>query len=247
MRSDLRRRSGRLATGLVAVAVLPGPGAGQELGGVVLEQGTDRGVAGALVRLVDTDDEVQTLSVSDSSGSYRLSTPGPGDYRITVEAYGYDPFRSHLLSVGDRARYAIDVELAPTPVPISGLRVSADRLEELEDDLRLVIGIHPKSLRFEPILRPEIEDHIDQAHGLTAMVRWSNLASVVTHETRDGPCFQWRNRQCLPVYLNGAEVSPEIIPVLPLEMIEMIVIVTPGESAAYGRGGVLMFTAGWIG
>ena len=236
-----------MSAGVVAVLALPGSGVGQDLGGVVLERGTERRVSGALVRLIDDDDAVQDVSVSDSVGAYRLSTDGPGEYRITVEAYGYEPFRSHLLSVGERERYGIDVELVSTPVPISGLRVSADRFEELEDGLRLVIGRHPRSLRFEPILRPEIEDHLRRAHGLTELVRWSNLPAIVTRETRDGPCFQWRNRQCLPVYLNGAEISPEIIPVLSLEMLEMIVIITPAESASYARGAVLLYTPGWIG
>jgi hypothetical protein len=226
---------------------LQGPLVGQELRGRVLEAGSETGVAAALVRLIDAEGEVEGLAVSDSSGIYRLSTPGPGDYRLTVEAYGYAPLRSHLLAVGERDSYAVSLELAPTPVPITGLRVSADRFEELEDGLRLVIGVHPRSLRYEPILRPQIEDHIDKAHGLTELVRWSNAASIVTRESRDGPCFQWRNRHCMPVYLNGAELTPEVIPVLPLDMIDMIVIMTPGESAAYASGAVLLYTPGWIG
>lgn len=88
---------------------------------------------------------------------------------------------------------------------------------------------------------------MDKAHGLTELVRWSNAASIVTRETRDGPCFQWRARHCMPVYLNGAELTPEVIPVLPLDMIDMIVIMTPGESAAYASGAVLLYTPGWIG
>ena len=227
--------------------MLRGPLVGQELRGRVLEAGSDRGVAGALVRLIDTDGEVEALAVSDSSGVYRLATPGPGDYRVRAEVYGYAAFQSHLLAVGERTSYAVDIELAPTPVPISGLRVSADRFAELEDGLRLVIGVHPRSLRYEPILRPVIEDHLAKAHGLTDLVRWSNMPSVVTRETGDGPCFQWRNRHCLPVYLNGAAVAAEMIPVLPLDMIEMIVIMTPGESLAYTGGAVLLYTPGWIG
>lgn len=242
-------RTGRRAV-VVCVTILctlQGPLVGQELRGRVLEADGERTVAGALVRLIDTAGGVEALAVSDSSGVYRLSTPGPGDYRLTVEAYGYAPFRSHLLGVGERDRYVVDVELVSTPVAIPGLRVSADRFEELEEGLRLVIGVHPRSLRYEPILRPEIEAHIEKAHGLTELMRWSNMASVVTRGTTDGPCFQWRNHHCMPVYLNGAEFAPGMIPVLPLEMIEIIVIMTPGESAAYPGGAVLLYTPGWIG
>lgn len=164
-----------------------------------------------------------------------------------MEAYGYVPLRSSLLKVGSRDRYAVDLELEAAPIEVSGIQVSADRFAELEDGLRLVIGLHPRSLRYPPILRPEIEDHIAEAHGLTELMRWSNATSLVTRETSDGPCFQWRNRHCMPVYLNGAEVALETIPVLPLDMMEMIVIMTPGESIAYPGGAVLLYTPGWIG
>lgn len=234
------------AMGLMALCASSDPLLGQDIRGRVLEAGSERGVARALVQLIDTDDEVEALALSDSSGVYRLTTPGPGEYRLTAEAYGYDPLRSLLLSVGDRESYTVDVELAPVPLPIPGLRVRADRYEEIEDGLRLEIGIHPRSLRYEPVMRPEIEDHLDNAHGLTELVRWSNLASVVTRETRDGPCFQWRNRHCIPVYLNGMKVAQEMVPVLPLDGIEMIVIVTPGETIMYIGGAVLLYTPGWI-
>ena len=241
-------RVGRVVATCVTVLCTPqSPLAGQELVGRVLEAGDERGVPGALVRVVDAEGEVEAVAVSDSSGAYRLSAPAEGAFRLTVEAYGYAPFRSHLLRAGTRESYLVDLELEATPLPISGLRVSADRLAELEDALRLVIGVHPRSLRYEPILRPVIEDHVVRAHGLTELVRWSNKPSVVTRETSDGPCFQWRNRHCLPVYLNGAEVAPAIIPVLPLDMIEMIVIMTPGESIAYAGGAVLLYTPGWVG
>ena len=249
METSRKVRVGRRAVAvcIMTLCALYGPLAGQDLEGRVLEAGSEQGVAGAVVRLVDTEGDVDVLTLSDSAGAYRLSTPGPGDYHLEVEAFGYAPLRSHLLAVGEGDSYAVDVELTPTPVPISGFEITADRLQELENSLRLMIGVHPRSLRYEPMLRPEIQDHIAQAHGLTDLVRWSNTASVVTRRTTDGPCFQWRNRHCLPVYLNGAVVAPEMIPVLPLEMLEMIVVMTPGDSIAYPGGAVLLYTSAWIG
>ena len=239
---------GRMVTLCVlGLCVLRSPVVGQELRGRVLEAGDERRVGRALVRLIDNDEEVRAMAVSDSSGIYRLSTPGPGDYRLTVEAFGYAPFQSHLLAVGERESYLVDIELTPTPLPVSGLVVSADRFEELERGLRLEIGVNPRALRYPPIMRPEIDDHIERAHGLTELVRWSNTASIVTRETSDGPCFQWRNRQCMRVYLNGFEVARAMIPALPLAMIEMIVIMTPGDSIAYPGGAVLLYTPGWVG
>lgn len=234
---------------LLCVAALCVPhreAAGQDLLGRVVEVGTEKGVAASVVRLLDEEGSVLGQALSDSAGSYRVSAPGPGEYRLQVEAFGYRQFDSHLLALGARARYRVDIEVTPAPVPISGIEVSADRYAELEDGLRLAIGVHPRSLRYEPILRPAIEDHLARAHGLTELVRWSNSASVVVQESSDGPCFRWRNRHCIPVYLNGAEVPPGTVPVLPLDMLEMIVVMTPGETIAYPGGAVLLYTPGWI-
>ena len=126
------------------------------------------------------------MAVSDSSGIYRLSTPGPGDYRLTVEAFGYAPFQSHLLAVGERESYLVDIELTPTPLPVSGLVVSADRFEELERGLRLEIGVNPRALRYRPIMRPEIEDHFRAQYGTNRMKdRVSTLLGLSPEDHKD--------------------------------------------------------------
>lgn len=243
----MNRSSGALALSLILSALLPPAATAQELRGLVLEDGTGRAIVGALLRLLDTDGEGNALAIADSSGAYVLSVPAPGEYRISTEAFGYEPILSHLLSVGQRESYTVDVVLTPAPIGLPGLDVSADRYAELERGLRLVIGVHPRSLRNAPILRPEIEEHVAKAHGVADLVRWSNLPSITTRTTTDGPCFQWRTRHCVPVYLNGSRLSEEMLAVVPLDMLDMIVIMTPNESAAYGAGAVLLYTAGWIG
>lgn len=240
----------KLACGSIGVGtmfVMPHAALAQVLQGSVVHASDNRTIPGALVRLMDAEDEVLSYAVADSSGRYSMEAPRPGEYRIATEAYGYHPFQSLLLGVGDRASYQIDIELTPAPVPLPGFTVTADRLEELERGLRLLIGISPRSLRNEPILRPEIENHIVRAHGVADLVRWSNLPSITTKKTTDGPCFQWRARHCMPVFLNGVPVASDMVPVIPLDMVETILVLGPGETIAYNLGAVLLYTVGWIG
>lgn len=222
------------------------PAQAQLLRGRVVDADDGRAVPQALIRLVDEDGKDQAVNIADSAGTYVVSVPGPGTYRIVAERVGFEPFRSPLLSVASDRTYPVDIELDRAPVPIPGLVVTGRRFEELERGLHLMLGQNPKSLRNLPILRPAIEDHLTRGHNVTDMVRWSNLASVVVKRTLEGPCFQWRGKGCMPVFLNGVQVAPEMVPILPLNMVEVAVILGRGESIVYPHGGVMLYTAGWI-
>lgn len=213
----------------------------------MLDEGDGRPVATALVRLLTEELEPVALTVADELGHYRIEVPGPGRYHLAAERIGFDPVTSHLLEVTNPGgTYPIDIGMRSVPLPISGFVVTAERFAELERGIALQIGISPKSLRVPPLMRPDIEAHIDKAHNLTDLVRWSGLPSITVQETKDGPCFQWRLRQCIEVYLNGFHINPEFVDTLPLDMVETIVFVTPQETIVYGSGAVLLYTEGWI-
>ena len=231
---------------VLVLGLIPKAAAGQVLRGVVLEDGTDRPIPGAVLRLLDQGGGGRSLAIADSAGGYVLPVGSPGDYRIAAEAFGYYPFVSLLLSVGQQESYAVDVALVPAPVGLPGLEVAADRYAELETGLRLVIGLHPNSLRYAPILRPTIDEHLAKGRGLPDLVRWSILPSITVKNATDSPCFQWRSRHCLPVYLNGAPLYPEVVALLPLDVVDLIVFMGPKESVAYPFGAVLLYTAGWV-
>ena len=55
-----------------------------------------------------------------------------------------------------------------------------------------------------------------------------------------------RARGCLPVYLNGFPMAAELVPVIPLDMLDTAVVMFPGESIAYPTGGLLLFTEAWL-
>lgn len=234
----------RIMAGLLLTAL---PARAQVFEGRVLDEGDGRPVVTALVRLLDDGLEPLAVAVSDTAGRYRIELPGPGRYHLAAERIGYDPFTSHLLEVADAGRtYPVDVGLRAVPMPIPGFVVTAQRFEEVRRGIRQQIGTSTRALRVQPLMRPEIEDHLARAHGVSDVVRWTNLPGIIVEQTTDGPCFQYRQSHCVDVYLDGMRVRPELVDVLPLDMAETIVFVMPKETIAYPGGAVLLYTAGWI-
>ena len=232
-----------------ALALAAGPGglAGQAFAGRVMEQGNVRPIAPALVRANNAQGEQIAFMLTDSLGRYRLEMPEPGAYTLVAERLGYVAFKSHLLEVGNpEGVYPIDLMMAVDPIPLGGIDVTASRLAEIELGVRHQIGMDPRSLRVTPVFRRALIEHVEKGHNLADMLRWMNLPAITTKETTDGPCFQWRNRHCLPVYLNGQRIPVEFVDVLPLDLPETVVIVMPNESILYEAGAVLLLTEAWI-
>ncbi len=223
------------------------PAEAQTLQGRVVDDTGGRGVSVAIVRLFDANGGPLALVLTDSLGAYRVETPGPGEYRVEAERIGYEATRSPLLAVRDPdGVYAVDITMRKAPLGLEGITVTADRTAQIERGVRHEIGMSTGSLRVEPILRPTIEEHLAKAHDVVDLVRWQNLPSIIVKETRDGPCFQYRNRGCVEVYVNGFRIDPALVPVVPLATVEAIVVVLPNESIAYPAGAILLYTPGWL-
>lgn len=233
---------------VVLTALLGGDAGGasaQVIHGRVLDDADNRPVPTALVRLQDADGVDLDFTMADSLGRFEVQAPEPGEFRLMAERLGYEPYATPLLEARQReGSYAVELLMRRAPLPIPGLTVTAERRAELERAVQLIIGVSPKSLRTPPIHRAEIEDHIARGHNLVDLARWSD-APIVVRQTQDGPCLQYRARGCMPVFLNGMRVRSEAIAHLPLEMVETIVIMGPGESIAHPAA-VLLYTSGWL-
>ena len=231
---------------LALLATSAAPVDAQTMRGRVLDDENERPVPTALVRLVDADGEERGVTAADSSGGYRLVLPEPGVYRLVAERLGYEPFETPLLDAADTgAVYPVDLLMRRAPIPIPGLEVSTERTER---QIHLLIGMNPRSLRNEPMYRETIQSHVDRAHDLVALMRWEAGAgiTVVAGDPMDGPCFLVRAYTCLPVYLNGFPLAADLVPLVPLDMLEAIVVLRPKESIQYGGGAVLLYTSGWV-
>ena len=59
-------------------------------------------------------------------------------------------------------------------------------------------------------------------------------------------CFQFRT-SCLPVHLDGMRADPSCFAHgIPLEMLEVVVLMSPGESVARPGGGVFPYSVHWV-
>ena len=216
----------------------------QTVEGSVLDSDDDRPVATAVVRLLDPDGEQRAIAAADSLGRYALAVPEPGVYRLKAERIGYQPMETPLLEMG-RADgvYPLDLLVQRAPIPIEGLEVTN---RELDRRVRLLTGISPAALRWKPLRREDLQDHVERAHDLTALMRWGNYAGIEVMVYDDGPCYLMRRYGCLPVYLDGFALTPEAFDLVALDMLQTVLVVGPNESIQYPRGGVLMYTPGWV-
>lgn len=232
---------------LVLFVLLPMPtGAdAQVVRGRVLDDADDRPVATAVVRLVDPTGESLAVTVADSAGRYSMTVPEPGVYRLEAERIGYEPFETPLLETGDETRtYALDLLLRRSPVPIAGLEITT---EQVDRQLRLMIGLSARSLRWSPVRPAELRDHAERDHDLTDLIRWENRAGLEVFETREGPCYSLRRYGCLTVYLNGLPLTRPLVDTVPLDMLHTVVIVAPSDgSPVYPAGAVLLYTEAWL-
>lgn len=235
-----------LASAGAVVVLIAGvaPLAGQTIQGRVLEVVDQAPVPTALVRLLDESGETRGLSAADSIGDFRLSAPAPGTYRIQVERIGFERLETPLLDVPNaEGVYPIELLMERSPVPIRGLEVTA---EMVDGRLQSMTGRDPRSMRWAPFYRETLVAHVERSHDLTDLMRWSNLAGIEVFEYRDGPCYLMRRYGCLPVFLNGVELIPEIFDNLPLDMLETVAVLSPTESVLYPDGGILLYTDAWI-
>jgi hypothetical protein len=65
--------------------------------------------------------------------------------------------------------------------------------------------------------------------NISEMIDRLNIPNLQVFRTREGPCYQFRGRGCLPVHLDGARLGPASVSTIPLEMLS-----TVGGSSEFG-------------
>lgn len=225
-------------------AVLPTDVSAQAVQGRTLDAGNRRPIEGAVVRLLDSAGDTVSATASDSTGSFRLALSEPGRFRLRSDGLGYRAKESSTFEApaeGDTLTF--DLLMEPNPIPVRGIEISADQTNRR---LRQFFGMSPGQLRIRPIRASVIDDHISRGHDLTEMMRWIQIPNLQILRSRDGPCYQFRGRGCLPVYLDGTRMTQRAIPELPLEMLNTVVVLLPSETTAYPSGAVHLFSTGFI-
>lgn len=229
---------------LAALATAGRPAGAQSVQGRVVDAQNDRALAGAVIRLLDGSGEGVATAAADANGRYRIAVAEPGTYRLRAEQLGYETLDSEPFSVESGAdAVSVDLRMRPSPIPIRGVEVSDDRVNRR---LREFLGMSPAQLRIRPIRAPAIRDHAMRGSNLSEMMDRLAIPNLQVLRTRDGPCYQFRSRGCLPVYLDGARLSGTSVSTVPLEMLSTVVILLPSETVAYPAGAVHLYSTGFM-
>jgi hypothetical protein len=228
---------------VVLVTSTAAPIRGQTIQGRVSDAQTDAPVASALVRLIDPSGVPRAVAVADSIGRYELIAPAPGRYRLRAEQLGYETREAVPFQLTATELLSRDLQLEPSPLPIVGVEVTADQVDRR---LRQFLGMSTAQLRIRPIRAATIEEHASRGDGLAELMARRNIPNLQSVRSRTGPCFQFRGRDCLPIYLDGARLSRSSTPMLPLEMLNAIVVLLPSETVAYSNGAILLFSTGFM-
>jgi hypothetical protein len=115
-----------LAALAAAAAALPASAAAQaRVRGVITDAATGAPLPGAAVRLGEQAGVLALNAVTDSAGHYQFSGIRPGAYMIEVTTLGYEPARSHPLSVRVGAVLDVDLRLEPGALRLDSLPVEA--------------------------------------------------------------------------------------------------------------------------
>lgn len=207
-------------------------------------------VSNALVELLDAEGTSVANHLTGADGEYRLEVPAPGSYQIRAEALGWAPYRSTTFEMtGLTGVFRVDLILEPEPFRLEGLDVSVERMERVTRQLRLLLGRDPASLRSPPIGIEQFRDAWELGWDLTDILRRGGASGIVVKETPRTVCIEHRQR-CLPVFLNGMRVPDEMVRELPLEMLQVGVVVHPSETVqgavGMGTGGIFLYTIHWL-
>lgn len=227
-----------------AASVWATPIEGQTLRGRVLDAQDLRPLEDALVRVLAPDGEGVDGTVVDSTGAFRIALPMPGRYRVEVRQLGYETVVSEEIdAVDSAATYALDLRVPRAPVAIRGVEVSVDRANRR---IAQMLGSNPAVLRIRPIRPEAVRDHAARGDDLSRLLEFGRIPNFQVLRSRQGDCYRFRQRGCMPVYLDGARMARVTPALLPLEMVHTIVVTLPNELIAFPDGGVHLYTVGWM-
>jgi hypothetical protein len=194
--------------------------------------------------------------LTDSAGAFSLMPPGPGEYFLLGERFGYAETRSPLFALGVVGRARIELSLVPEPIGLKGLEVSVG--ERAAEELA-ALGLSTAELGNRWIDRREIEAiHVKRDMGTIIervavpgmrVVRPENLVggsddlglciSLDRARTGDG------KSTCALIVMNGIPLNGLQAFDIDPESIESIAILTPLEAIFYygtmGRTGAVLF------
>lgn len=108
--------------GIYAAAI---PLSAQVVRGTVVESGSSRGLAGALMVLTGESGEQRVRALSDAAGSFRISAPGAGRYKLRVERVGFQSVTTPVFELREGETVERTISAAPRALALEGITVQA--------------------------------------------------------------------------------------------------------------------------
>lgn len=241
------------AMGLSIVFVVPGVAEAQTVRGRVTEEGSARPLPSVDIQLLDASRELVARAAGDVSGLYSIDAPAPGNYYVVVDLLGYQRLETPLveLAAGDTLSAAFELPL--DPIELEGLRVRADRLEEIKREISR-FGVNPDVMG-QRFVDAETIARRPGVRNFGKVLQWQSIPqmSIVDGDDVGSPkpfvCVRLRmnSERCAITVLNGAPVTLEAAASIPPEAIEAIAVLEPYEATTLwgtdgGGGAVLIFT-----
>jgi hypothetical protein len=189
-----------LAAALLAATAAPS--AAQAVHGRVLERGTDRPVASAVVEL-RAGSEVRAQARTFDDGSFVLPVPGAGTYRVAAARLGYESLLSADIRIQPQDSVSLVFRMISDAVALAPVEAkSAPRLPPAR-----LVGFYERSAKRRQghFLTRDI---IDQARASRTSDLLRRIPGLAFRATRRGG-FAIRGRGgCQPqVYLDGMDVN----------------------------------------
>ena len=117
------QRSCLLAAAVLLCLCSAAPGAAQSVSGRLLDDATDAGIAGAIVMLLDLDDQVLSRALTAEDGAFELAVPVPGQYRVRAQRIGYVMATSAPLDLVQSRSLVVEFRLSAAAVPLAPITV----------------------------------------------------------------------------------------------------------------------------
>lgn len=235
-------------------ASMPTHATAQVVEGRVTDESGGATLAGADVRLLDASRNGVERVATDAAGMFRIDAGEAGDYYVVVDLLGYERLESPLVALAAGEAVRIDFEMPTDPIELEGLRVEADRLEEIKRDVAM-FGVRVDDLG-ERFVDAETIAERPHARDFGLVLQWQSIPQMRVIRSEDGfnpgkpeVCVTLTvlRDACAVTVLNGTRVTLETAASIPPEALEAIVVLDQYEAGLMygldgGNGAVLLFT-----
>ncbi len=222
--SRVATRALRLVTAVCALCA--GSASAQAFTGVVVDETTGHAVPTAGVYLLAADDTPVSSTLTGPAGRYRLEIPEAGEYKLTVDRFGYEGTTTPLFAVTADREYGIELSVRPEPIRVEGVSVRVDN-ERVERVLTQSLGgLSPHSVKgFRSISGFRLQEAIEKSDDGVDMLRWLYLPAF--NKPEEFCISAYTNQECLELRVDGQALPSELIETLDMSRVRSVLVLPP--------------------